>query len=339
MTPTAGYHRCTVPGWMNWMKRIPALVLLAVFAQAGNAALPESAVFSADLSTIDGETIRLDSFRGRKPVYLKFWASWCGTCLKEMPHLNSVHRDYGEEIAILAVNLGINDDRTTVLETREEFSLDMPVVIDRTGRLAQAFDLVATPFHVLLDRNLRVVHAEYSASGQLDEKLRRLAAGAGGHLEIVDTGSSEACAAGTNAATASRRDSSAGLEVLFFIATWCDWYLEETRPELSRNCTAAQRAVNRLYRQWPGLQWNGVASRMWTGSDELDGYRERYEVEHPLEIDSTNCIVLRHDIRQFPALLVLEDGREILRAGDFTDRGELARRFERAVSDRSGLSQ
>ncbi|WP_369404714.1 TlpA disulfide reductase family protein [Piscibacillus salipiscarius] len=35
---------------------------------------------------------------------MNFWASWCGPCKEEMPHMQKFYEEYGDEVAVLAVN-------------------------------------------------------------------------------------------------------------------------------------------------------------------------------------------------------------------------------------------
>jgi peroxiredoxin len=55
------------------------------------------------LPSTTGETVALSQFRG-KPVILAFFASWCHPCEEEMPALEDVQREAGDEVQVLAVN-------------------------------------------------------------------------------------------------------------------------------------------------------------------------------------------------------------------------------------------
>ncbi len=53
----------------------------------------------------DGKPMRLSAFRGRA-VVLNLWATWCGPCVKEMPTLAQLQRDYaGKPLAVVAVSM------------------------------------------------------------------------------------------------------------------------------------------------------------------------------------------------------------------------------------------
>src|SRR5882757_8210863 len=43
------------------------------------------------LKTLDGDTIDLAKLYGAKPVYLKFWATWCIPCREQMPKFKRIY--------------------------------------------------------------------------------------------------------------------------------------------------------------------------------------------------------------------------------------------------------
>jgi peroxiredoxin len=59
-----------------------------------------------EFSSFDGERMRLSDFRGR-PVFVNFWATWCGPCRAELPRMEVALRDHeADGLAILGVNNG-----------------------------------------------------------------------------------------------------------------------------------------------------------------------------------------------------------------------------------------
>lgn len=56
------------------------------------------------LTDIGGKKHRLSDYRG-KDVMLVFWATWCGPCIMEIPHLIELRNASGEDkLAILAIS-------------------------------------------------------------------------------------------------------------------------------------------------------------------------------------------------------------------------------------------
>ena len=65
-----------------------------------------SAIMQADVKILDGTSFKLQDKKG-KVVLVNLWATWCGPCIGEMPHLNEMqekYRDKGFEI------IGLNTD-------------------------------------------------------------------------------------------------------------------------------------------------------------------------------------------------------------------------------------
>ena len=54
------------------------------------------------LKTIDGQTIDLSRFYGKRPAYLKFWATWCIPCRQQMPKFEHIFETQGDRIEVIA---------------------------------------------------------------------------------------------------------------------------------------------------------------------------------------------------------------------------------------------
>lgn len=118
---------------MNHLKAVStvfALICLAgtsgCWAEAEPSKAPgAAAAVDASLPDLDGKTIKLSDYRGKK-VYIKFWASWCPICLAGM-----------SEVAALAAN--DRDDIEVLTIASPDYLGEMPEAQFRTWAKARQF--------------------------------------------------------------------------------------------------------------------------------------------------------------------------------------------------------
>jgi peroxiredoxin len=125
-----------------------------------------------EVTTLTGNTFKLSDYEGHKPVYLKFWATWCSYCKVEMPHLQSIYKQYGDDIEVLAVNVGINDSVANIEQFFNQGGFNLPVAIDQQGDLVSDYGIVGTPHHVLIDKDGKIVYRTFLASDTLDNTIK-----------------------------------------------------------------------------------------------------------------------------------------------------------------------
>jgi len=81
-----------------------ALAVLAALTGCGEPAAqpgPPSAP-DFDLPLLRGGRVSLDSLSGHIAV-VDFWATWCAPCVKQIPVLNAIEREFGDRVAVLGI--------------------------------------------------------------------------------------------------------------------------------------------------------------------------------------------------------------------------------------------
>ncbi|HEU4929762.1 MAG TPA: redoxin domain-containing protein [Candidatus Krumholzibacteria bacterium] len=120
--------------------------------------LDETAAPRASWTTTAGEPIALESLRGQV-VLIDFWATWCKPCVKTMPELDAVYRDYQKlGLAVVGVSVDQGDDREKkVKKFLEKKPVAYPIVIDTEEAASwEAFHVVALPTLYLIDRDGKI---------------------------------------------------------------------------------------------------------------------------------------------------------------------------------------
>lgn len=250
--------------------------------------------------------VYLSSFDENKPTYIKLWATWCKPCMEQMPHFQSLQEEYGDKINILAVNININESMRYIEEVVTKNGLTMPVLLDQEGKLSEALGLVGTPFSVLINTDNDIVYTTHESDTVLDTFVAKLASG------------SKLASKSSKIITAKEKTSiiepwMKGNHTLIFTATWCDWYLKDSRPKMASNCEEIQSNITKLYDRSGLKGWHGFVNHLWTDKKALTDFTQLYDINFPFNIDTNGVLFTHFNIRSIPTIIKIEDGKVIAR--------------------------
>jgi thiol-disulfide isomerase/thioredoxin len=107
------------------------------------------------LQKLDGGTVTLSEFKGKKPVVVDFWASGCPNCRRDMPNLNRFYEKYKDKVEIIGVNLQENEN--TVKDFIASRGISLPIALDPYSEVSRAFGIQYSNTHFLVDINGNLV--------------------------------------------------------------------------------------------------------------------------------------------------------------------------------------
>ncbi|MGI8857115.1 MAG: TlpA family protein disulfide reductase [Thermomicrobiales bacterium] len=105
------------------------------------------------LTTADGQPFDLATLNGH-PVWINFWASWCGPCKAEMPDLQSVYtqeRAAHPDLILLLVNTA--DVRQDGLKYYQDLRMTGTLVFNNGSNDIGPYRIANFPTHLMVDRN------------------------------------------------------------------------------------------------------------------------------------------------------------------------------------------
>jgi thiol-disulfide isomerase/thioredoxin len=143
------------------------------------------------LYSLDGKRVSLSSLGGR-PVFLNFWATWCGPCKMEMPDMELLQKSLGNKVEILGVNQGESPEKLENFVRENGYSWTF--LEDENKKVGDLYRVSGYPTSVFINAHGRITgrrvgmmtgedmeHQIRIAMGNEDEgfrrKLKALAAG------------------------------------------------------------------------------------------------------------------------------------------------------------------
>lgn len=107
------------------------------------------------LTTTEGETFALGDHRG-KVVLVNFFATWCGPCLMELPHVQEIWDKHREDSGFALIVIGREETADAVNQFRQQHGYTFPLAPDpeRSVYSLYAKELIPRTYLVGADGNV-----------------------------------------------------------------------------------------------------------------------------------------------------------------------------------------
>lgn len=141
-------------------KRLAAVAVLLISANAGSAATSADVINSFRFTLSDGTVLTSANLRGRV-VMVNFWASWCVPCRKELPLLNGYYRAHRADGLVI---IGVAADPS---EDGHGRWLSPTIAFPQAARVSGPdYRLPAIPMNYVIGRDGKVAYAKSGAFDQ-----------------------------------------------------------------------------------------------------------------------------------------------------------------------------
>lgn len=125
------------------------------------------------LQDTEGHSIPFSSLKG-KWVFINYWASWCNTCVDEIPELNRFYEKYQDSVVVYAINF---DNPSLYQQNRlvKKFQIRYPSLVNNPGEALGLNDIPGIPVTFIFNPEGKLSSTLYGGQSvrTLEDAMRR----------------------------------------------------------------------------------------------------------------------------------------------------------------------
>jgi len=126
------------------------------------------------VTALDGAKFNLDAMGGRV-VLIDFWATWCGPCNEELPHMKKIAKEFASQPLVI-ISVSWDSDETKWKNFIDKNEMTWIQYRDADHHLSNLFQINSIPHYFTIDSD-GVLTAEMLGSGSdVEGKLKKLIA-------------------------------------------------------------------------------------------------------------------------------------------------------------------
>ena len=113
----------------------------------------------------NGNITSLEEMQG-KVIFMNLWATWCAPCIAEMPSINKLHEEMGDEVAFVILSLDDDFEKAKAFDKRKGYNLP---IFSLASNMPAMYDSSTIPTTYIIDAqgNLVLTHsgmADYNSA-------------------------------------------------------------------------------------------------------------------------------------------------------------------------------
>jgi len=135
------------------------------------------------LENLNGDSVALSQWIGKKPVIVEFWATWCPICAELLPRMEAAKRKFGDRAEFLVVAVAVNQSKNTVRRHLEKHPMPFTFLWDGNGAAVRAFQAPSTSYIAVLDATGRVVYTGVGEDQDIGAAIERAVGGGRGAVK------------------------------------------------------------------------------------------------------------------------------------------------------------
>ena len=108
----------------------------------------------------------------KQPVVIDFWATWCGPCREELPHLVTLSNKYKGRVAFHGINS--SDTSADIAAFSRQEGISFPTLSDAQHKVAAQYGVEAIPLLIVIDTHGKVRAVTEGYDEQVEQNLPKV---------------------------------------------------------------------------------------------------------------------------------------------------------------------